>query len=101
MPTLPTKEEIQDIMMRCVGIVRTETDLLYAKAWFEQYMTSDGFSTLPYESLTNEQVTLFNMLTVSWLVTLAALQRTESIGGHFRSDFPETETMKPLMLQLT
>jgi L-aspartate oxidase len=32
-----------------------------------------------------------NLLQVSSLIVQSALFRTESRGGHFRSDFPETE----------
>ena len=28
------------------------------------------------------------MLITSWLITVSALERTESRGGHFRSDYP-------------
>lgn len=83
---LPTKEEIQEMMMQYVGIVRTEEGLLYAKQWLEQYGTYN--KPLPYENLTNEDITIINMLTVCHLLTKAALQRRESIGGHYRSDFP-------------
>ena len=31
------------------------------------------------------------MLISSWLVTKAALKRTESRGGHLRADFPNEE----------
>ncbi|WP_242219976.1 L-aspartate oxidase [Bacillus cereus group sp. BfR-BA-01380] len=84
--TLPKKEEIQEMMMKYVGIVRTEEGLLYAKQWLEQYGIYNKM--LPYETLTNEDITIINMLTVCQLLTKAALQRKESIGGHYRSDFP-------------
>lgn len=84
---LPPKEEIQEMMMKYVGIVRTEEGLLYAKQWLEQYGTYNKM--LPYEDLTNEDVTIINMLTVCQVLTKAALQRKESIGGHYRSDFPK------------
>ncbi|MBO9130491.1 L-aspartate oxidase [Bacillus sp. 165] len=86
---LPQKEHIQDIMMKYVGIVRSEQQLLYAKQWLEQYMVQlDGFGTLPSDSLTSEQIVIVNMLTTAWLITSAALQRKESIGGHYRIDYP-------------
>ncbi|MFD3449521.1 L-aspartate oxidase [Microbacteriaceae bacterium 4G12] len=82
--TFPTKDEIQRVMMKCVGIVRTEAQLMYAKRWFEGYLSSP--TVLLYEKFTNEEVTLFNMLTTGWLLTNAALARKESIGSHYRSD---------------
>ena len=30
-----------------------------------------------------------NMLSIAWLITNSALIRTESRGGHYRSDYPE------------
>jgi L-aspartate oxidase len=30
------------------------------------------------------------MLTIGWLISSSALNRTESRGGHYRLDFPET-----------
>ncbi|SFJ81969.1 L-aspartate oxidase [Bacillus sp. 71mf] len=83
---LPKKEELQEMMMKYVGIVRTEEGLLYAKQWLEQYGTYNKM--LLYKNFTNEDITIINMLTVCQLLTKAALQRKESIGGHYRSDFP-------------
>ena len=34
---------------------------------------------------------LHNMATAALLVTAAALRRTESRGGHYRSDFPQSD----------
>jgi L-aspartate oxidase len=103
---LPEKEYIQEIMMKYVGIVRSEQHLLYAKQLLEQYMPHmEGFGTLYPDSLTNEQITIVNMLTTAWLITNAALQRKESIGGHYRTDYParaegryRTEISKQAML---
>ncbi|WP_410983550.1 L-aspartate oxidase [Bacillus cereus] len=85
-PQLPTKKEIQEQMMKYVGIVRTETSLLCAKQWFEQYGVHS--IQLKYGAFTNEDITIMNMLTVCQLITEAALQRKESIGGHYRDDYP-------------
>lgn len=83
---LPMKKEIQKYMMTYVGIVRTEKSLLYAKQWLEQYRVQSVQTQ--YEALTNEDITIMNMLTVCQLITEAALQRKESIGGHYRGDYP-------------
>ncbi|MDM5190134.1 L-aspartate oxidase [Bacillus sp. DX4.1] len=82
----PTKQEIQAHMMKYVGIVRTEEGLSYAKQWFRQYSVQN--IQLPYSTLTNEEITIINMLTVCQFITEAALQRKESIGGHYRDDYP-------------
>ena len=51
-------------------------------------MRRDGFSKygvrnmiLQHDVLTNEEITLINMLTVCELIVVSALQREESIGG--------------------
>ncbi|MBO1579298.1 L-aspartate oxidase [Bacillus sp. XF8] len=85
-PQLPTKREIQEYMIKYVGIVRTEKNLLYAQTWFDQYRVQS--MQLQYDALTNEEITIINMLTVCGLIVEAALQRKESIGGHYREDYP-------------
>jgi succinate dehydrogenase/fumarate reductase flavoprotein subunit len=37
----------------------------------------------------NEYISLLNMLEVSQIVAYSALQRNESRGAHYRSDYPE------------
>lgn len=84
---LPKKQEIRQFMMKYVGIVRTEENLLYVKKWLEQYDVYDD--PMQYEELSDEEITVMNMLTVCYLVTKAALARKESVGGHYRSDFQQ------------
>ncbi|WP_416827468.1 L-aspartate oxidase [Ectobacillus polymachus] len=92
--TLPSKQEIQEKMMKYVGIVRTEKGLVHMKQWLTPYkdISID-------ESYSNDEITLINMLTAANLITSAALQRKESIGGHYRSDFPILgQTHEPIVL---
>ena len=70
---LPTKEEIQKCMMKYVGIVRTEQSLSYAKRWLSKYGVRNMI--LQHDVLTNEEITLINMLTVCELIVVSALQR--------------------------
>ncbi|WP_102345425.1 L-aspartate oxidase [Bacillus sp. Marseille-P3661] len=83
---LPTKAEVQQIMMTYVGIVRTEEGLTFAQTWFEKYVSS--FSNLVPEGLSHEDIIIYNMLQTGWLITSSALMRTESRGGHYRTDYP-------------
>jgi L-aspartate oxidase len=79
-------------MMEYVGIVRGEGRLLQAKEWFESFLLK---SAVHVTSFTNEQLTIYNMVTVGWLITKAALERTESIGAHYRQEIRlETKGMK-------
>ncbi|WP_108669461.1 L-aspartate oxidase [Peribacillus acanthi] len=84
---LPNESEIKKMMMRYVGIVRDEKGLRTIKDWLERY----DLSSLLYirlQGLSPEQCKVVLMLINAWIITEAALLRTESRGGHFRSDFP-------------
>ncbi len=85
---LPANSEIRRIMTDYVGIVRNGFDLETAFNWFDQYndvINSDRFLL----NLTNEEKITTNMLTVGWLIASSALLRTESRGGHYRTDYPK------------
>ncbi|KKI92320.1 L-aspartate oxidase [Bacillus sp. SA1-12] len=86
---LPTKKQIQGIMTRYVGIQRTEAELIYAVNWFEKYQKQFSFWAFNVKNFTNQQIEIINMITVGWLISSSALNRTESRGGHYRIDFPE------------
>ncbi|OEH94372.1 L-aspartate oxidase [Bacillus solimangrovi] len=82
---LPSKKEIQEIMMKYVGIVREKRELQQALEWFQPYLQ---FINTPLHNVNQEQAEIINMLTVGWLITTSSLQRTESRGAHFRKDIP-------------
>jgi succinate dehydrogenase / fumarate reductase flavoprotein subunit len=86
---------LQEMMQQLVGIVRTETEMLRAKEHLR----------LMHQRAANVRVTgnrefnpgwhtaldLYNMLTVSEAITIAALERKESRGAHFRDDYPQKD----------
>lgn len=77
---LPTKEEIQEIMMKRVGIIRTEKELQEAINWFHFHLSNDD------KEIKNSNVDIlvrWNMLTVGHLIAQSALSRKESVGSHF------------------
>lgn len=82
---LPTHKEIQRVMSNNVGIIRNKQNLEYSIKWFEKYL--HAYKTYNITFRANE-VKLLNMLTVGWLIATSALKRTESRGGHYRSDYP-------------
>ncbi|WP_226667224.1 L-aspartate oxidase [Metabacillus litoralis] len=86
---LPSKKDIQEIMTTCVGIQRTKAELVYAVKWFEDYKNQVSFWDFNVKDFTIEQIEIINMLTIGWIISTAALRRTESRGGHYRLDFPE------------
>lgn len=83
--SLPDIQLIKDLMMERVGIVRSEVGLKKQKAWLEQFRTHE-ITELDTFSV-SELAKLF-MLKIAELITESALRRTESRGGHFRSDYP-------------
>jgi L-aspartate oxidase len=82
---LPTIQQIQESMMERVGIVRNELDLTIQKKWLEQY-THQHLGSL--DSYSASDLTKIFMLLTALLITDSALKRSESRGGHFRSDYP-------------
>jgi L-aspartate oxidase len=101
------RQSLPDVMWQVAGIVR-ETASLQAglekiKSWqeqFEQLSISEIFNDLSAGQVINLPIELSalrlwsetrNLLQVSHLIVQSALFRTESRGGHFRSDFPATE----------
>lgn len=74
-----TIEKVRTAMADDVGVIRTASGLSSALALFDDL-----------ESRTRD-VSTRNTLVAARLVTAAALARTESRGGHYRADFPETD----------
>ena len=71
---------LRDIMTTYVGVVRTAKGLRTALAALKNI-----------EREFNGDTILTNMVLTARLITAAALSRKESRGGHFRSDFPESD----------
>ena len=77
-------------MMDRTGISRTgealETQLKFLESYnIHHWLEAD------LDDLSQEELTKVFMLISSWLVTKAALKRTESRGGHLRADTPNEE----------
>lgn len=81
------KNEIRNIMTKYVGIVREEEGLKYALEKLNEY------KELIYDlkNGTIDDFELQNMILLSTLVIQSALEREESRGAHFRSDFNKTD----------
>ncbi len=69
--------DVRSLMWRDVGLVRTETGLRRA------------LTALDVASLEARGGDARNVVLVARLLTIAALARRESRGGHFRADFPD------------
>jgi L-aspartate oxidase len=78
--TLPTKDEIKEIMMNYIGIVRKEEDLNKAITYFSYFLESKTVDSRP---MNKEELERYNMLITGKLIAEAAIRRKESIGSHF------------------
>jgi succinate dehydrogenase flavoprotein subunit len=88
-------EDLRAVMQSLVGIVRTDEDLRAALVKISELRTRAAKAkvggNIQYNPGWHLALDLKNMLDISEAVTKAALERTESRGGHTREDFPETE----------
>lgn len=87
---LPSVEQLKTAMMERVGIVRTKEQLEKQLEFLESFAVEEWIKA-DLEALTIEELNSVFMLICSWLVTKAALKRTESRGGHLRLDYPNEE----------
>lgn len=86
------QRDLQETMQTLVGIIRTEFELTQAleqinilKERAENLSVKGGLSYNPGWNLATD---LPSMLSVCTMVTLGALERKESRGGHTRDDYP-------------
>jgi succinate dehydrogenase / fumarate reductase flavoprotein subunit len=83
---------LQDMMQELVGIVRQEEEMLKALDCIQQFKErverAGVGGNREYNSGWHTAIDLHNLLTVSEIVTRAALERKESRGAHFRDDYP-------------
>jgi succinate dehydrogenase / fumarate reductase flavoprotein subunit len=86
------QQDLQDVMQRLVGIIRTEDELWESLKQIEElkerakHLTVEG--NRQYNPGWHLALDLTNMLRVSECIAKAALMRHESRGGHTRDDFP-------------
>lgn len=97
--TLPSVQEIKASMMNNAGIVRTKEGLLRQKQWLERFRVAELLDA-NLENHTIHEMTQIFMLTTASLITDAALQRTESRGGHYRQDYPHENDLDWLRKQI-
>ncbi len=71
--------KVRSLLWRHAGVVRNDADL------------REGLAALDWLQLQGAGPAVRNALEVARLVLRAALDRTESRGAHFRSDFPEAD----------
>jgi len=87
------QSELQDVMQNLVGIVRTESEMQQALdkiAGLRVRAAKAGITgNIEYNNGWHTALDLENMLSISEMIAIAALERKESRGGHFRDDYPD------------
>lgn len=84
------KNQLREIMWDNVGIIREEKALNTAKTQIEKLKNKFNIEKKCSDI---EEYEYRNMLIASSLITECALKRKESRGAHYRSDYPETNTI--------
>ncbi len=86
---------LQEMLQQLVGIVRNETEMLRAKEHLRlmRQRAANVFVTgnREFNPGWHTALDLNNMLTISDAITMAALERKESRGAHFREDYPDKD----------
>lgn len=86
------QSSLQDMMQDLVGIARTESELNQAIVKIEKLKAQANRAACAgnrsYNPGWHTAMELSHMLTVAEAIAIAAGQRKESRGGHFREDFP-------------
>ena len=87
------QHELQEMMQDLVGIVRKEDELLKAREELINLSKRAGnvwvSGNREFNPGWHTALDLQNLLMVSEAVTLAAIERKESRGAHFREDYPQ------------
>ena len=85
--------ELQECMQNLVGIVRREEEMQQALETIQKLKRRAAKAGIggnrEYNNGWHTALDLSNLLTVSEIVTRAALERKESRGAQFRDDYPE------------
>jgi succinate dehydrogenase / fumarate reductase flavoprotein subunit len=87
------QSDLQEMMQRLVGIVRTESEmqeaLQHLAALKARAARAGVTGHREYNPGWHTAIDLKNLLTVSEAITRSAIERKESRGGHFREDYPD------------
>jgi len=81
----PSRAALQNVMWDKVGLTRDEAGLSLARSELA------GWQSVLAEPRTPDDHELINMILLGRLMTISALERRESRGGHSRSDFPNED----------
>jgi len=89
------QHDLQKMMQRLVGIVRTGNEMLEALSGLEQLNKRAARVRVEgnraYNPGWHTALDLWNLLTVSEAITRSAIERRESRGAQFREDYPDKD----------
>ncbi|MFJ7954548.1 L-aspartate oxidase [Lysinibacillus sp. NPDC096418] len=88
LPSLLTKETLQQLMMQTLGIVRNPTDM---QQFVQRLPTLQILQHVNLKGLYQQELELYMMHVVATIMAHAAITRTESRGAHIRSDKPNND----------
>jgi succinate dehydrogenase / fumarate reductase flavoprotein subunit len=87
------QQDLQGMMQDLVGIVRIKDEMQRARAGLQELRARAARAGVTghreYNTGWHTAQDLHNLLAVSEAITLSAIERKESRGGHFRADYPE------------
>ena len=87
------QQELQDLMQEKAGIVRNEKDLTVAidgvRALRIRAQNAGAHGNREYNPGWHTGLDLHNLLDVSEMIVISAIDRRESRGGHFHDDYPQ------------
>ena len=87
------QSDLQEMMQKLVGIVRTENEMQEALSEIPKLQARAArvgiAGNREYNNGWHTALDLDNLLTISQIVTIAGIERKESRGAHFRDDYPE------------
>ncbi len=87
--------DLQEMMQNLVGIVRKDDELTRAleelKKLWKRADSVKVTGNREYNTGWHTALDLQNLLTVSEAITMAAIERKESRGAHFREDYPDKD----------
>jgi succinate dehydrogenase / fumarate reductase flavoprotein subunit len=89
------QQALQNVMQENVGIVRREAEMLRALAEIDSLSARAARVSVTgnreYNPGWHTALDLGNLLTISRAITITAVERKESRGGHFRDDYPNKD----------
>ena len=90
--TVPCAADVRDLMWRHVGVLRARPSLERAAARLQAWAGAVA-ATRRSGRRDRDMRRVDSIVTVGLFIAKAALRRTESRGGHFRTDFPARDDL--------